>query len=384
MEAYLDNSATTRCYEEVKDIVVKTMLEDYGNPSAMHTKGVQAEQYVKDAASKLARILKVTEKEILFTSGGTESNNLALIGGAMANKRAGNHIITTAVEHAAVARPVEFLKEQGFDVTILPVDEQGVVKLDALEAALREDTILVSTMYVNNEVGSVMPIEKIAALVHEKSPKALYHVDAIQAFGKFRIYPKKAGIDLLSVSGHKIHGPKGVGFLYISSKAKVQPMILGGGQQNGMRSGTDNVPGIAGLGVAAEKIYTDLDKKVEHLYQLKERMAKGLEELGDVIINGMPLRQGAPQILSVSFMGIRSEVLLHTLEEKGIYISAGSACSSHKRKASATLTAMGMPASQIECTVRISFSEENTFEEVDYCLDILKETVPLLRRYSRR
>lgn len=384
MEAYLDNSATTRCYEEVRDIVVKTMLEDYGNPSAMHTKGVQAEQYVKDAASKLARILKVTEKEILFTSGGTESNNLALIGGAMANKRAGNHIITTAVEHAAVARPVEFLKEQGFDVTILPVDEQGVVKLDALETALREDTILVSTMYVNNEVGSVMPIEKIAALVHEKSPKALYHVDAIQAFGKFRIYPKKAGIDLLSVSGHKIHGPKGAGFLYISSKAKVQPMMLGGGQQNGMRSGTDNVPGIAGLGVAAEKIYTDLEKKVEHLYQLKERMAKGLEELGDVIINGMPLRQGAPQILSVSFMGIRSEVLLHTLEEKGIYISAGSACSSHKRKASATLTAMGMPASQIECTVRISFSEENTFEEADYCLDILKETVPLLRRYSRR
>ena len=384
MEAYLDNSATTRCYGEVKDIVVKTMLEDYGNPSAMHTKGVQAEMYLKDAASKLARILKVTEKEILFTSGGTESNNLALIGGAMANKRAGNHIITTAVEHAAVARPVEFLKEQGFDVTILPVDEQGVIKLDALEAALREDTILVSTMYVNNEVGSVMPVEKIAALVHEKSPKALYHVDAIQAFGKFRIYPKKAGIDLLSVSGHKIHGPKGVGFLYISSKAKVQPMILGGGQQNGMRSGTDNVPGIAGIGVAAEKIYTDLDKKVEHLYQLKERMAKGLEELGDVIINGMPLRQGAPQILSVSFMGIRSEVLLHTLEEKGIYISAGSACSSHKRKASATLTAMGMPASQIECTVRISFSEENTFEEIDYCLDILKEIVPLLRRYSRR
>lgn len=384
MEVYFDNSATTRCYGEVKDIVVKTMLEDYGNPSAMHTKGVEAEQYVKTAASRIARILKVTEKEILFTSGGTESNNLALIGGAMANKRAGNHIITTAVEHAAVARPVDFLKEQGFEVTILPVDEQGVVRLDALEAALREDTILVSTMYVNNEVGSVMPVEKIAALVHEKSPKALYHVDAIQAFGKFRIYPKKMGIDLLSVSGHKIHGPKGVGFLYISSRAKVQPMILGGGQQNGMRSGTDNVPGIAGLGVAAETIYTDFEEKTEHLYQLKEKMASGLAELEDVKINGMPLREGAPQILSVSFMGIRSEVLLHTLEEKGIYVSAGSACSSHKRKASATLTAMGMPASQIECTVRISFSEENTFEEADYCLEVLKEVVPLLRRYSRR
>lgn len=384
MEVYFDNSATTRCYGEVKDIVVKTMLEDYGNPSAMHTKGMEAEQYVKAAASRIARILKVTEKEILFTSGGTESNNLALIGGAMANKRAGNHIITTAVEHAAVARPVEFLKEQGFEVTILPVDEQGVVRLDALEAALREDTILVSTMYVNNEVGSVMPVEKIAALVHEKSPKALYHVDAIQAFGKFRIYPKKMGIDLLSVSGHKIHGPKGVGFLYISSRAKVQPMILGGGQQNGMRSGTDNVPGIAGLGVAAETIYTDFEEKTEQLYQLKEKMASGLAELEDVKINGMPLREGAPQILSVSFMGIRSEVLLHTLEEKGIYVSAGSACSSHRRKASATLTAMGMPASQIECTVRISFSEENTFEEADYCLEVLKEVVPLLRRYSRR
>ena len=384
MEVYFDNSATTRCYGEVKDIVVKTMLEDYGNPSAMHTKGVEAEQYVKAAASRIARILKVTEKEILFTSGGTESNNLALIGGTMANKRAGNHIITTAVEHAAVARPVEFLKEQGFEVTILPVDEQGVVRLDALEAALREDTILVSTMYVNNEVGSVMPVEKIAALVHEKSPKALYHVDAIQAFGKFRIYPKKMGIDLLSVSGHKIHGPKGVGFLYISSRAKVQPMILGGGQQNGMRSGTDNVPGIAGLGVAAETIYTDFEEKTEHLYQLKEKMASGLAELEDVKINGMPLREGAPLILSVSFMGTRSEVLLHTLEEKGIYVSAGSACSSHKRKASATLTAMGMPASQIECTVRISFSEENTFEEADYCLEVLKEVVPLLRRYSRR
>lgn len=384
MEAYFDNSATTRCYEEVKDIVVKTMTEDFGNPSAMHKKGVEAEQYVKESAQTIAKILKVSEKEILFTSGGTESNNLALIGGAMANKRSGNHIITTAVEHAAVGQPVAFLKEQGFEVTILPVDEQGVVKMDALEKALRPDTILVSTMFVNNEVGAVMPVEKIGALVHQKSPKALYHVDAIQAFGKFRINPKKMGIDLMSVSAHKIHGPKGVGFLYISSKAKVQPQILGGGQQGGMRSGTDNVPGIAGLGVAAKLIYTDFDKKTQHLYELKERMAKGLLELEDVKLNGMPLREGAPQILSVSFMGIRSEVLLHTLEEKGIYISAGSACSSHKRKPSSTLTAMGMGAAQIENTVRISFSEENTFEEVDYCLEVLREILPVLRRYSRR
>lgn len=236
MEAYFDNSATTRCFDEVKDIVCKTMTGDFGNPSAMHKKGMEAENYIRRSAQTLAKLLKVNEKEILFTSGGTESDNLAIIGGVEANKRMGNHIITTAVEHAAVAQPFAYLKEQGYEVTILPVDHQGVVKLDALEAALRPDTILVSVMYVNNEVGAVMPVEEIGKLVHEKSPKALFHVDAIQAFGKYRIYPKKLGIDLLSVSSHKIHGPKGVGFLYINEKVRVQPQILGGGQQNGMRS----------------------------------------------------------------------------------------------------------------------------------------------------
>ena len=383
MEAYFDNSATTRCYREVAGIVMKTMTEDFGNPSAMHTKGVEAEQYVRNSAETIARLLKVTPKEILFTSGGTESDNLALFGAAEANKRSGNHIITTSVEHAAVGQPIERLEQMGYEVTILPVDEQGVVKMDALEAALRPDTILVSTMYVNNEVGAVMPVEEIGKLVHEKSPKALYHVDAIQAFGKYRIYPKKLGIDLLAVSSHKIHGPKGVGFLYINEKAKVQPQILGGGQQFGMRSGTDNVPGIAGLGVAAEMIYKYFDKKVEHLYQLKEHLAQGLLEMPDILVNGMGLREGAPQILSVSFLGIRSEVLLHTLEEQHIYVSAGSACSSHKRKASGTLSAMGMPAKQKESTLRFSFSEENTFEEVDYCLEVLREVVPMLRRYAR-
>ena len=383
MEAYFDNSATTRCYPEVAEIVVKTMTEDFGNPSAMHLKGVEAEKYVRESAQILAKILKVSEKEILFTSGGTESDNLALFGSAEANKRSGNHIITTAVEHPAVGQPVERLEQMGYDVTVVPVDQRGVVCLDALEKALRPDTILVSTMYVNNEVGAVMPVEAIAKLVHEKSPKALYHVDAIQAFGKYRIYPKKMGIDLLSVSSHKIHGPKGVGFLYINEKAKVQPQILGGGQQAGMRSGTDNVPGIAGLGVAAKMIYTDFDEKIQHMYQLKERLAEGFGKLPDIRINGMELREGAPQILSASFMGVRSEVLLHTLEEKEIYVSAGSACSSHKRKAVGTLSAMGMETAQRESTLRFSFSEENTFEEVDYCLEVIGQVLPMLRRYSR-
>lgn len=384
MEVYFDNSATTRCYDSVKEIVIRTMTEDFGNPSAMHLKGVEAEKYVKDSAAKLARILKVQEKEILFTSGGTESDNLALIGAAMANKRSGNHIITTAVEHPAVSQPALFLQEQGFEVTYLPVDSRGVVKLDALEAVLRPDTILVSVMYVNNEVGAVMPVEEIGRRIRERSPKALFHVDAIQAFGKYRIYPKKMGIDLLSVSSHKIHGPKGVGFLYINEKAKLQPQILGGGQQSGMRSGTDNVPGIAGLGVAAEEIYRDLDANMEKMYSLKEHIAKGLEKIPDIRINGMALREGAPQILSISVMGVRSEVLLHSLEERGIFVSAGSACSSHKRKPSSTLTAMGMAKDQIESTVRLSFSEENTAEEADYFLQVMGELVPVLRRYSRR
>ena len=383
MEAYFDNSATTRCYPEVAEIVVKTMTEDFGNPSAMHLKGVEAEKYVREAAQILAKILKVNEKEIIFTSGGTESNNLALFGGADANKRSGNHIITTSVEHAAVGQPAERLEQMGYEVTIVPVDHRGVVQLEALEKALRPDTILVSTMYVNNEVGAVMPVEEIAKLVHEKSPKALYHVDAIQAFGKYRIYPKKAGIDMLSVSSHKIHGPNGVGFLYINEKARIQPQILGGGQQAGMRSGTDNVPGIAGLGVAAKMVYTDFDKKIEHMYQLKERLAEGFLKLPDVRLNGMEIREGAPQILSASFLGVRSEVLLHTLEEKGIYVSAGSACSSHKRKAAGTLSAMGMEAAQRESTLRFSFSEENTFEEVDYALEVIGQVLPMLRRYSR-
>ena len=384
MEVYFDNSATTRCYDSVKDIVVKAMTEDFGNPSAMHLKGVEAEKYIKSSAESLARLLKVQEKEILFTSGGTESDNLALIGATFANKRSGNHIITTSVEHPAVSQPALFLQEQGFEVTYLPVDSRGVVKMDALKAVLREDTILVSVMYVNNEVGAVMPVEEIAALVHEKSPKALFHVDAIQAFGKYRIYPKKMGIDLLSVSGHKIHGPKGVGFLYINEKAKIQPQILGGGQQGGMRSGTDNVPGIAGLGTAAVEIYKNLEENVENMYRLKEHIAQGLEKIGDIRMNGMELREGAPQILSISVMGVRSEVLLHSLEERGIYVSAGSACSSHKRKPSATLAAMGMSKDQIESTVRLSFCEENTIEEADYFLQVMGELVPMLRRYSRR
>ena len=385
MEAYLDNSATTMAYPEVGELVYKVMCRDYGNPSSMHRKGVDAEHYVKGAKESLAKLMKVNVKEIFFTSGGTESDNLALIGCARANRRAGNHLITTSIEHPAILNTMRYLEEEeGFRVTYLPVDCCGRVKLDALKEALCPETILVSIMYVNNEVGSVQPIQEAASIVKAYNKDILFHVDAVQGFGKYKIYPKKLKVDMCSISGHKIHGPKGVGALYIGENVKIRPIVYGGGQQHDMRSGTENVPGIAGLGVAAKMMYQNFDEKVEHLYQLKERMAEGLSKIDDVVINGMPVREGTPHILSVSFLGIRSEVLLHTLEDRNIYVSAGSACSSHKRKPSATLSAMGMSNAQIENTVRISFSEENTFEEVDYCLEVLNEVLPMLKRYARR
>ena len=384
MEAYLDNSATTRCYEEVKDIVVKTMLEDYGNPSAMHLKGVEAENYVKQAAKEIAKTLKVQEKEIFFTSGGTESDNWAVIGTALANSRQGKHIITTPFEHAAVSAPLAWLEKQGYEITEIPVDEKGNLLLERLAETIREDTILVSTMYVNNEMGAVVPAEEIGRIIHEKNPKTLYHVDAVQGYGKYRIYPKKMGIDLLAVSGHKIHGPKGAGFLYINEKAKIQPLLLGGGQQKGMRSGTDNVPGIAGLGVAAKKIYENLEADTARMRELKTYLAAELENMEQVEINGPESEKGAPHILNVSFLGVRSEVLLHTLEDRQIYVSAGSACSSHKRAGSASLGALRLSPERKESAIRFSLCEFTTREELAYTLEVLREVLPMLRRYARR
>lgn len=384
MEAYLDNSATTRCYKEVAEIVAKTMTEDFGNPSAMHLKGVEAENYVKEAAKAIAKTLKVQDKEIYFTSGGTESDNWALIGTALANHRQGKHMITTPFEHSAVSAPLAWLQEQGFEITVIPVDEEGNLDLKKLEEAIREDTILVSTMFVNNEMGAVVPVEEVGRIVHEKNPRTLYHVDAIQAYGKYKIYPKKMGIDLLAVSGHKIHGPKGVGFLYINEKAKIQPFILGGGQQKGMRSGTDNVPGIAGLGTAAKMIYQNLDENVEHMRELKLYFAKELATLEQVEINGPKPERGAPHILNVSFLGVRSEVLLHSLEDMGIYVSAGSACSSHKRAGSSSLGALRLTPERKESAIRFSFCETTTKEEIDYTLEALRKLLPMLRRYARK
>lgn len=384
MQAYLDNSATTRCSEAVKSIVVKVLTEDFGNPSSMHRKGVEAEKYVKDAASVIAKTLRCQEKEIYFTSGGTESNNLAIIGSAMANKRSGRHIITTSVEHPSVKNTMRFLEEQGFEITYLSVDEYGVISLQELAEELRDDTILVSIMMVNNEMGALEPVEAAGKLIHERNERIIFHVDAIQAYGKFKIIPKRMNIDLLSVSGHKIHGPKGVGFLYIKDKTKIRPISFGGDQQKGMRSGTINAPGIAGLGTAAKEIYDNFEENIERLYRLKAYFAERLSTLENVKINGKTDCDSAPHIVSASFPGVRSEVLLHSLEDRGIYVSAGSACASNHPSTSSTLLAIGLDKAHQESTLRFSFSIHTTKEELDYTFDVLSELLPVLKRYTRR
>lgn len=384
MECYFDNSATTRCFDSVAEVVNKVMLTDYGNPSSLHTKGVEAEKYVRYAKEQIAKSLKVNEKEIFFTSGGTESDNLALIGVAQANYRAGRHLITTAVEHPAILQTMKYLEQQGFEVTYLPVDENGRIRLSDLEKAMTSGTILVSIMHTNNEIGSVMPIAEAGALIKRINPNTLFHVDAVQGYGKCHIYPKRMAIDLLSVSSHKIHGPKGIGFLYINEKVKIKPITYGGGQQGGMRSGTENVPGIAGMGKAVEEIHQNLDADIDRMYELKEYFVSRVSELPDVKVNGLTGRDSAPHVVSVSVRGVRAEVLLHELESHGIYISAGSACSSHKPTPSATLQAIGVEKELLGSTIRFSFSVFTTKEELDYALDVMEEIVPRLRRYTRR
>ena len=383
MEVYLDNSATTACFEDAAQLMHRILCEDYGNPSSLHHKGVEAEAYLRYANETFAKILKVNEKEIFFTSCGTESYNIALVGTAMANHRTGRHLITTRIEHPAVLQPMAYLEKQGFEVTYLSVDRQGRISLEELEQAVRADTILVSIMHTNNEIGSIQPIAEAGALIKKRNPNTLFHVDAVQGFGKARIYPGKMHIDMLSASGHKIHGPKGIGLLYMREGAKVSPIMYGGGQQRGLRSGTENLPGIAGFAKAAELVYQDLEQDVDRMYGLREKLTNGVKNIEDIVLNGCPGREGAPHVVSVSFRGVRSEVLLHALEERGIYVSAGSACAARKPQPSATLRAVGVEKELLESTIRFSLSGFTTEEEIAYTCQNLEEIVPKLRRYTR-
>ncbi len=402
---YMDNSATTRCFDEVAQLMADIMCNDYGNPSSAHHLGVTAEAHIKKAKDIFAQILRCKADELIFTSGGTESDNLAILGAARANKRSGNHIVTTVVEHPAVLRTMEQLQEEGFDITYLPVDKDGCVSIDSVEKAVSADTILVSVMHTNNEVGALQGVREIGELLKRRYPGVIFHVDAVQGFGKARIYPKESGIDMLSVSAHKIHGPKGVGLLYIADKTKVEPIIYGGGQQKGLRSGTENVAGIAGFAMAAKMLYDELEAERERLYNIKTELVRGLSSLEGVQINGIPgcdltagipaaclnadllsaaIRNSAPHIVSASFAGVRAEVLLHALEEKDIYVSAGSACATHKPEPSRTLQAMGLKKEMLEGTLRFSLSKFNDEKEPQEVVRVLNELLGELRKFTRR
>ena len=384
MDAYFDNSASTKVSEKAIDIMLKTMRDDYANSSAKHIKGVDAEKHVKDAAETIAKTLKVKKSVIIFTSGGTESNNMALLGTAMAKKRLGKHIIISGIEHPAVYMPATFLAEEGFELTVLPVDKTGRVDLEVLKESIREDTILVSIMYVNNEIGAVEPVDEISKIIKSKNANTLFHVDAIQAYTKLKINPKTQGIDMLSASGHKFHGPKGVGFLYIDGNVKINPIIFGGGHQRGMRSGTLNTTGIAGMGVAAKEAYDEFDNRIEKIKSLKNFIMDELEKIDGAVLNTGRGDNFAPQIISVSFEDIRAEVLLHALEDRGIYVSSGSACSSNHPGISGTLKAVGIRENLLDATIRISLSELNNMEEAKYLIDNLNELLPLLRKFVRK
>lgn len=386
MEVYLDNGATTRPSEEVIDIMVKSMRENYGNPSSLHRKGVEIEKLIKKARKQVAKAIGVGEGEVYFTSGGTESNNLAILGVLEGNKRRGNHIITTKIEHPSVLNVFNALEESGYEVSYLSVDKNGQISIDELENVLRDETVLISIMYVNNEVGAIQPISEVTKIINSRKNKPLLHVDAIQAFGKIKLNVKKQNIDLMSISGHKIHGPKGIGALYVKKGIKIKSMIFGGNQELGLRSGTENVPGILGLGIAADWVKKNFEFNTKKMNELKVRLLNGIQSnLEQIKVNGDAEEGTAPHILNISFGGIRGEVLLHTLEQEGIYVSTGSACSSNKKKAfSHVLKEMALTEDQLEGAIRFSLSPHNTAEEIDYTIGKLKYIVEDLRKVIAR
>ncbi len=384
MQAYLDNAATTKVIPEVTDIMLKVMKEDYANPSSKHTMGMKAEQYISDAREIIAGTLKCRPQNIIFTSGGTEANNQALIGAALAQARKGKHIISTVFEHASVHEPLIFLENMGYEVTYIPVNKNGEIEEKELCDNIRDDTILISVMLVNNEIGSISDIKGLIKAAKEIKSDILFHVDAIQGYSKLEIYPKKWDVDLMSVSGHKFHGPKGTGFLYAADNVRINPYIYGGGQERGMRSGTENVPGIAGLGCAADIMHKNFSRNVSGMRKIKQILIDSLKEIDGAYINANSMCSadiGAPHIVSVSFEGVKSEVLLHALAADGVYVSSGSACSSNHPGLSGTLQAIGLKKQLVDSTIRLSLSSLSTKEEAEYAVRMIKKHIPILRKF---
>jgi len=378
-DIYLDNAATTKPHPTVVEAMVRVLTEDYGNPSSPHHKGVVAEGIVKDAREAIAQSLGVSAEEIIFTSGGTEANNLAIHGVAALAR--GRHLITTATEHSSVLAPLRALADEGFALTELQVDREGRIRADQVEEALRPDTALVSVMAVNNEIGTIQPIDEIARRRQAEGARTLLHVDGVQAWGKIPLQPGRLGLDLMSLSGHKVHGPKGIGVLYLRRGARIAPLQWGGDQERKVRPGTENVAGIAGIGAAARLLSQDRDEITTCMQTLKSRLREQLEELPGVRSNSP--REGAPHILSVTFSGVRGETLLHRLEMDGVFLSTGSACHSHAVTPSHVLLAIGLSPEEASETLRFSLSRFTTAADVDGAARAARVALPELRALAR-
>ncbi|GKZ04436.1 cysteine desulfurase [Paraclostridium bifermentans] len=382
MEIYLDNSATTKPYEKVVEKMVYALTTDYANPSAVHKKGVEVEKNIKKIRQEIARSIGCKDKEIIFTSGGTEANNTIIRGIANLHKKRKNHIITTNIEHPSVLRTMEDLEEQGFEVTYLKVNDKGTVNIDDVKNAIKENTILISMMHVNNEIGSIQPIKEVGKYLSTLKEKVYLHVDAVQSFAKINFKPSRYNIDFMSVSGHKLHGPKGIGFMYVKENNKIKPMLTGGGQEIGIRSGTENVAGIYGLGEAIDIIMSDLNSKIEKIEKLKVLLKDFIvENIDDIKVNSPD--DGVCHILNISFKDVKGEVLLHHLAQQGVFVSTGSACSS-KKKGSHVLNAIGLTPQEIDGAIRFSLSDMTTEEEINEACEIIKKSVEELRFIIRR
>ncbi|MCX7749711.1 MAG: cysteine desulfurase [Clostridia bacterium] len=377
-EVYFDNSATTRPLDEVIDYMGDVYRNIYGNPSSLHRKGIEAERLVKKAREQIAASLGVESREIYFASGGTESNNLAIRGFLEANPRKGKHIITTTIEHPSVLEVYKYLEKNGYHVDYLDVDSNGMIDLESLRSCIRKDTALLSIILVNNETGSIQPVEEIVRVKNSINRETVIHMDAVQAYGKLKINPKKLGIDLLTVSSHKIHGPKGLGALFVDKGIKMKPILFGGGQEFNIRSGTENVAGISGFGLASEIVFRNLQEHSEKVQRIKTNLLDQLKKSG-MEYKVISPSNASPYILNISFEGIRAEVLLHSLEERNIFVSTGAACSSRKNLHSHVLKAMSIKACDIEGAIRFSFSFMNGLEEIELLVNALKEIVPKIR-----
>lgn len=379
MEVYFDNSATTKPYEEVIESIADTMRNYYGNPSSAHKLGLKAESKMNESRETIAKTINCSKDEIVFTSGGSESNNFLIKGFV----KEGSHVITTDIEHPSVINMCQELESLGVNLTYLKVDNQGRISLEELEQAISKDTQIITIMHVNNEIGSIQDIEKIGKLIKEKSSRVKFHVDAVQSYGKYKIDVQKCKIDLLSASGHKIHGPRGIGFAYVRKGLVPKPLIFGGGQERSFRSGTENLASMVGFAKAAELIYKNRQENFDKVSELKKYFIDKLNGFENIKINSPLSELFSPYILNVSFIGVRAEVLLHLLEEGGVYVSTGSACSSKDTKDSHVLKAVGLKDNEIKGTIRFSFSRENTKEEVDHAIDILERSLKFLRRVGK-